>query len=264
MICNFLITSMELPITLVYLHFGQLIPSSYSLCLFWIFINYLLFPASAWIMAIASIQRYIFIFHKHLMNSSFKHYIPIFLPPIFLFIWYIVLIFFYPCQQQFDYTQMWCFGACYVYQYIIGTIDWMISSVVPVLLTVIFNIVLILRVIYQKYKMQRGRTWRTTRKLAIQLLSISFLFLAIYLPLIIFGLIRLWIDPLFLFVFTMNYYAYAIYCVPLLMPLVCLISLPEIIIQMKRLCCCSNRIRPMQPQQFTLTTFSRRYMQETR
>ncbi|CAF1080609.1 unnamed protein product [Adineta steineri] len=114
---------MELPVTLAYLHFGEVIPSSYSLCLYWIYMNYLLFPSSAWIMAIASIQRYIFIFHKHLMNSFLKHYIPIFLPPILLSIWYVVLIFFYPCQQQFDYTQAWCFGACYLNEGLIGTID---------------------------------------------------------------------------------------------------------------------------------------------
>jgi hypothetical protein len=45
--------------TIVYLYFGRLIPSSSSLCLFWIFINYLLFPTSACIMVVASIQRYI-------------------------------------------------------------------------------------------------------------------------------------------------------------------------------------------------------------
>ena len=215
-------------------------------------------------MAIASIQRYIFIFHKHLMNTHFKHYIPILLPPIFLFIWYFVLIFFYPCQQQFDYTQVWCLGACYIYQGIIGTIDWIISSFVPVLLTGIFNILLIVRVVYQKYTMQRARTWRTTRKLVIQLLSISFLFLTIYLPLIIFGLIRLWIDPLFLFVFTMVYLAYVVYLVPLLVPFICLISLPEIVKQMKKLCCSGGRVGPMHPQQLTLTAFSRRNMQKTR
>ena len=129
LICNFLITIIELQITLVYLHFGQLIPSSSSLCLFWIFANYFLFPASGWIMAVASIQRYILIFHKHLMNTHLKHYIPILLPPVFLFIWYFVLAFFYPCQQQFDYTQLWCVGACYLYQGIIGTIDWIITVV---------------------------------------------------------------------------------------------------------------------------------------
>ena len=264
LICNFLITTIELPITLVYLHFGHLNPTSFSLCLFWIFANYLLFPASFWIMAVASVQRYFLIFHKHLMNTRLKHYILIFLPPIFLFIWYIVLIFFYPCQQQFDYTQAWCLSACYLYEGIIGTIDWILSSFVPIALTIIMNVLLILRVVYQKYKMQRARTWRTTRKLTIQLFSISFLFLSIYLPLTIFGLIRLWIDPYFLFVFTMVYFAYAAYLVPLLMPFVCLISLPEILTKLKKICCLSGRIEPIQPQHIPMTLITRRNMQQTK
>ncbi|CAF4148704.1 unnamed protein product [Adineta steineri] len=254
---------MELPVTLAYLHFGEVIPSSYSLCLYWIYMNYLLFPSGAWIMAIASIQRYIFIFHKHLMNSYVKHYLPIFLPPILLSIWYFVLIFFYPCQQQFDYTQIWCYGACYLYDVVISTIDWIVSSFIPVVLTVIFNIILLLRVIYRKYKMKRGNTWRTTRKLSIQLFSISFLFLSIYLPLIIFGLIRTWIDPYFLYVFTMTYLAYVAYFVSLLMPFICLISLPEIVTKIKRLCCLSSRVEPLQQQQIAMTLITRRNIQQT-
>ncbi|CAF1031704.1 unnamed protein product [Adineta steineri] len=263
LICNFLIITMELPITLVYLYFGEHIPSSYSLCLYWIYINYLLFASSVWMMAIASIQRYIFIFYKHFMKSYLKHYIPIFLPPILLSIWYFVLIFFYPCQQQFDYTQLWCFGACYLYDEMIGTIDWIVSSFIPIVLTVIFNIILLLRVIYRKYKMKRGNTWRTTRKLSIQLFSISFLFLSIYLPLIIFGLIRTWIDPYFLYVFTMTYLAYVAYFVSLLMPFICLISLPEIVTKIKRLCCLNNRVEPIQQQQIAMTLITRRNIQQT-
>ena len=209
-------------------------------------------------MAIASIQRYMFIYHRNLINTPLKYYVPVVVSITLLFIWYIVLIFFYPCEQQLDSTQLWCWGACYVYQGIIGTIDWIISSLVPVLLTTIFSLILIVRVIHQKYKMRGGRTWRTTRKLTIQLLTISFLFLAIYLPLIIFGLIRIWFDPYFLLLFTMDYYAYTVYLVPLLIPFVCLISLPEVVKELTKLCCFKNRVQPFQGNQFTMTAISRR------
>ncbi|UJR20111.1 hypothetical protein I4U23_023245 [Adineta vaga] len=258
LVANFLITTTELPLTLIYIYFGQVIPSSASLCLYWIFMNYLLFTTSGWIMAIASFQRYLFIFHKQLINTRLKHYLPIILPPILLFIWYTSLIFFYPCQQFFDYTQLWCIGACYVYEGTIGTIDWMLSSFTPVVLTIIFNIVLFIRVVHQKFKMRRGRTWRTTRKLALQIFLISFLFLIIYLPLTIFGLIRLWFDPLFLLVLTMVYFAYAIYLVPLLMPFICLISMPEIKIRIKRLFCRGTRVQTILNQQILMTYITRR------
>jgi hypothetical protein len=139
-------------------------------------------------------------------------------------------------------------GACFQYEGLIGTIDWIIGSLTPVSLTTIFNIILVVRAVYQKYKMQGDRAWRTTRKLTIQLLSISLLFLTLYLPMVLFALIRLWFDPSFLFVFVTNYFAYAGYLVPLLTPFVCLISLPEMITEIKKLFCCSNRVQPIQPQ----------------
>ncbi|UJR20156.1 hypothetical protein I4U23_023288 [Adineta vaga] len=266
LICNFLIVTIELPVTLTYLHFDQLVPASNGLCFYWIFTNYFLFTSSLWVMAIASIQRYILIFHAHIMNSHLKHYTPIILPTLFLFIWYVVLIFFYSCEQQFDYTQLWCIGPCFAFQGTMGTIDWILSSFIPVVLTVIFNILLILRVVYQKYRIQHGRTWRTTRKLALQLFSISFLFLSIYLPLIIISLVRIWFDPYFLLLFGVLYMAYSVYLVPLLMPFICLISLPEIVLRMKKLCCCgfNNRVEAIGHRHIPMTVTSRRANQEPR
>ncbi|UJR20153.1 hypothetical protein I4U23_023285 [Adineta vaga] len=263
LICNFLIVAMELPVTLTYLHFDQLVPASNRICLYWMFANYFLFTSSLWVMGIASIQRYILIFHAQLMNSHLKHYTPIILPILFLFIWYVVLLFFYSCDQQYDYTQFLCFGPCFSYQNITGTADWILSSFIPVVLTVIFNVLLILRVVYQKYRMQRGRTWRTTRKLALQLFSISFLFLSIYLPYVLIALIRLWFDPSFLMFFGVLYLVYIAYLVPLLMPFICLVSLPEIVLQMKKLYYnFNNRVRPIGHRNIPMTVTSRRANQE--
>ncbi|UJR20151.1 hypothetical protein I4U23_023283 [Adineta vaga] len=144
-----------------------------------------------------------------------------------------------------------------------GTIDWILSSFIPVVLTVIFNVLLILRVIYQKYRMRRGRTWRTTRKLALQLFSISFLFLSIYLPYVLIALIRLWFDPSFLMFFGVLYLVYIAYLVPLLMPFICLVSLPEIVLRMKKLCCSgfNNRVEAIGHRNIPMTMTSRRVNQ---
>ncbi|CAF1432084.1 unnamed protein product [Adineta ricciae] len=64
-----------------------------------------------------------YVHFEQFINTHLKHYLPIALPPILLSIWYTVLIFFYPCQQFFDYTQLWCIGACYVFEGTIGTMD---------------------------------------------------------------------------------------------------------------------------------------------
>jgi len=215
-------------------------------------------------MAVASIQRYLMIYHRHLINNRIKHYVPVVFFLVFLFIWYLCLIFAYPCEQYFDPSQLWCLGACYIYDGLIGTIDWILSSLIPVVLTTVCNLLLIIRVVAQKLKMARGRTWRTTRKLTLQLFSIAFLFLIIYFPLIIFGLVRVLIDPYFLFEFTMNYYVYAIYIVPILMPFVCLISLPEIVKCLRRFISRDHRIEPMASRHLTMTVFSRRFPQQSK
>ncbi|CAF4433738.1 unnamed protein product, partial [Adineta steineri] len=72
------------------------------------------------------------------------------------------------------------------------------------------------------------------------------------------------INSLFLYVFTMVYYfAYASYLISLLMPFICLISLPEIITNIKRLCCLSSRVEPLQQQQITMILITRRNIQQT-
>ena len=213
-------------------------------------------------MVAVSMQRYVFIFHKSLLNTRFKHYVPILLPPVLFVIWYVVLICFYPCQQQFDYRQLWCSGACYGYQGLISSIDWIISSLLPVSISIVFNILLLIQVVYRKYKMQHARTWRTARKLIIQLLPISCLFFSIYVPVNILVLIRLWFDPSLLLDFYMNIFAYFNYFGPLLVPFVSLIGIPEIMTRMKRCNCCGNIRRPQPIQQFPLTPFTGRVLQQ--
>ncbi|CAF1256308.1 unnamed protein product [Adineta ricciae] len=246
--CNFLVVTVELPITLVYLYFGQLTPAVYSLCIYWVFVNFFPYTTSFWMMAVTSIQRYLFIFHRNLVNSHLKHYTPLALPTISYGIWYTVFIFFYPCQQHVDYTQLWCMGACYAYEDVIGAVDWILSSAIPILTTIAINDLLIIRVVYQKYKIQHIHTWRITRKLVSQLLSISLLFLSIYLPITLFVLIRLWIDPSFLVTENALYFLYAGYLVPLLTPFICLISLPEIVKKIKTACFGNNAINLQQQQ----------------
>ena len=199
--------------------------------------NCWVFGCSIHTMAVASIQRYILIFHRNFMNTPVKHYLPFLLPPVLLFIWYIALIFFYPCEQHFDNTQLWCGGSCYSYYAVSGSINWITTCFIPILLTLIFNVLLLLRMVHQKFKMQRHRSWRKTRKLTIQLVWVSFLFLTIYLPYIIFALIRLWIDPSFLSIPSMTYLAYTLYLVPLLMPFICLMVFPQIMTELKKCCC---------------------------
>lgn len=169
-------------------------------CIFWIIFDYAMSSVHLWIIAVLSLERYLLIFFKQsIMNDRKRRcllcYILVPSIVLFLFSWYLYLVAFYPCEQtQFDYTQIICSSSCY--QTVAGNaflnFDWIISGLLPVFLTVLFTFMLILHVVYQKYKIRshliRQETWRRTRKMFLQLLPITLAFLVFIMPLITVGL----------------------------------------------------------------------------
>lgn len=152
-------------------------------------------------MALLSAERYLLIFFKPLVMKNkircfLLYYFPVVVIFLFFLFWYMYLLMFYPCEQtHFDFTQIFCAFSCYE---IVGSeslrnFDWIISNLLPVFLTVLFTLILILHVLYQKHKigrhLMRNETWKRTRKMFIQLLPITFIFLFFTMPLIVVGLL---------------------------------------------------------------------------
>ncbi|CAF1526705.1 unnamed protein product, partial [Rotaria sordida] len=76
--------------------------------------------------------------------------------------------------------------------------------------------------------MRRTLNWRSTRKLTLQLMSISILYLLFWFPLALVSLIRIYFIPTFIDEITYYYLYYTPYLVQLLIPFVCIACLPEI------------------------------------
>ena len=81
-VCNFLITATELPITLAFLRTGHVQATRDSFCYYWIFLNYALSGVSLYLMAVASLERYILIFwsrqlHRIVLCRRLVHYVPL-------------------------------------------------------------------------------------------------------------------------------------------------------------------------------------------
>ena len=201
-------------------------------CVFWIIFDYAMSSVHLWIIAILSLERYLLIFFKQsIVNDRkrrcFLYYILVPSIVLFLFLWYLCLVAFYPCEQtQFDYTHIICSSACY--QTVASTaflnFDWIISGLLPVFLTVFFTFILILHVLYQKHKIRRHlirqETWRRTRKMFLQLLPITLSFLVFIMPLITVGLMAVsdpWYETIPYF-----YVNCLSYCLPLSIPFVIL------------------------------------------
>jgi phosphatidylglycerophosphate synthase len=117
-----------------------------------------------------------------------------------------------------------------------GTFDLFFDVITPVLIIFLCNLALFLRVVCQN-TIVIGRVVnhrRRQRKLAIQLALISFIYLAVWMPLSIIQLGQIYIDPTFLLNY-LNTFNFLVYIVPLILPMICLLSMSEILKQLKTL-----------------------------
>ncbi|CAF1417981.1 unnamed protein product [Adineta ricciae] len=89
----------------------------------------------------------------------------------------------HPCNRPFIYR----FEFCLRYFCIIDTPwlalwDSILHNTIPAYIIVIFNIVLLIRVLYQRFIIRQRIDWRNYKRLASQTLSISALYLFLHLP----------------------------------------------------------------------------------
>ncbi|CAF4871275.1 unnamed protein product, partial [Rotaria sp. Silwood1] len=153
---------------------------------------------SLYLMAVASLERYILIFwshyfHRTILRRQLIHYIPLLFVITLPVFWYAALLLFYVCppEAEFNYNYFVCGGACYQSSKIWATIDWILMSLLPVLSITIINVLLLTQVFWQKRRVRQALTWRKTRKMIIQLSATVFLYLITQLPLAILSIIGL-------------------------------------------------------------------------
>ena len=230
-IVSFIETTSELPIALQYLRLGYVKPTKYSFCIFWIWYNFSLQTVNLSLMTWTSIERHILIFHSNLIQTSMGkikwHYIPLTICSIYIPIFYFVCVVLYQCENFFDYSSYLCGPICYNSVTWLSTFDWTTNILFPSLMIPLASISLLLRVLIQAKKMKRTLTWRSTRKMTMQLMIISMLYLIFWFPLALVSLIRIYFIPTFIDEITNYYLNYTPYLVQLLMPFVCIASLPE-------------------------------------
>jgi len=207
--------------------------STTTFYLIWVFVDYAFYSAQIALFAWAVIERHILTFHDKWIASRkkrlFIHYILIAAIPIYCFIYY-CLIYFGPfCENSFDsFIAGGIYISCLFSRTFLGTWDLIVHQFIPTLIIVIFSALLILRVIWQKLRLHQPIQWRRHRKMTIQLLSISYIYLIFNVP---------WTSLVFAFQYGLSaeaayvpllYAGYLYYYVFFLFPLVCCGSLPEI------------------------------------
>jgi hypothetical protein len=228
----------DIPLHLQFFRTGVVRPATRALCLIWWFIDSGLFSIIAVLIVFASFERHIFIFHSHMVATKRKrllfHYFPLLIIVLFMLIFYSIAIFAPICDSTFDYTADLCgTHACYNSVPFFG-VERTIFGVGTGFLIFIVSMTLILRFICRRYRIQRYILWQKQRKLAVQVISMSLLYLIFMFPLSTIYLVRLcclpnWADETFPIFFYLSYLAV------LLIPFAYLAGSPKLWNKVKRL-----------------------------
>ena len=232
--------TISVPLMLHWYRHGDAWKLTLSFSDFWTFIDYSCYSMQLVGFAWASIERHILVFHSHWISTKkkefFVHYLPLITLLVYSFTYYFVLIVFPPCKESirpspFNGVPMPCilFNSVF-YKY--NTIS---HQFIPTFLIIILNIGLLLRVIWQKARMNRSVQWRKQRKMIIQLLSISILYFIFMGPRTIFQFCR-FIGLETHIILTLFYHsAFFANYIMFLFPYVCCGSMPQLAKRLNRL-----------------------------
>ncbi|CAF3396378.1 unnamed protein product [Rotaria socialis] len=240
LISDFLLVTTELPFSLNYLSLGYV--QSTKICLFWAFWDYYLETNTLFLTMYAAIERYILIFHKEciMKNKLFFHYIPLGFVCFYTFGTKVYLVPLFPCKPNYSYdlAAFVCGGPCYLDAVIQGVYDTIVNVMLPTCALLIFNLLMISRVIKYKYKVspsaQVSNKLKKSRRMILQLLAISLMTLITWMPWIFIILVHDFYDPSFGEQFINIFLHYLPYFTSFASPFLVLINLPKIRAEFKK------------------------------
>ena len=229
LIVSFLFVTINLSLSLSYMYTSYVYPSSDLYCTLWNWFHYSLNIINLFLMGFASLERNWLIFYPKLTAQKYRrflfHYCPLIFCVIYPPFFYFAAMFIHKCQAYYDYTQLLCTWPCYFYNLQWTNFDLFFNNYTPLCSIPVFCCVLYIRVLVQKNKLKQQRfKWKRDKKLILQLWSQSSLYLAMWMPLQLAGLINLYLDPLFLLQDQITYMYLFPYLIHLLYPAVILIS----------------------------------------
>ena len=171
-------------------HSGRVSIATPNFCLAWWLIDFGLYSMQTVILAWASVERHILIFHsKHLRTKRqklFYHYLPPMILIVYLVGFYLGAIVIPPCNNEFHFNEIECgLEPCYENLLFLGLWDKIVHNFLPTLIIACVNVALIYRIIAQKQRLRQPIQWRKHRRMSMQLLPISAIYLFLNLPIVI-------------------------------------------------------------------------------
>ena len=242
LVLNFIQVLIDISLALQFLNTGIVRPSLASTCTVWMFIDSFTYYLGLLLMAWASFERHLLIFHSQLFNTQRRrflfHYLPISILCTHGLVFYVFVDFFYPCTNTFDFTMAFCGLVCYMNlstPTVFG-IEMMAHQVLSTFFIGLFSIGLLVRTIISRQRLQRSVEWRKYRKMIIQLLSISIVYLIFSVPFSINPLAQLAGKPTpFPYDLYLNIFSYWAYGIAIFLPVFIAASSPNIVLKLKQL-----------------------------
>ena len=163
-------------------------PASVTFCASWTWVHYSINVSNLILMAFACGERHWLLFRLNPMHIRrtriICHYIPIAACLIYPSLLYFGLIFLYPCEPVYDFTQLLCMMPCYFISSTVANFDTYFNNWAPNIAIPFLSGMLFLRFLLQKRRMHiEIFQWKRDRKMVMQLLSVTALYVCMWSPL---------------------------------------------------------------------------------
>ncbi|CAF4244503.1 unnamed protein product [Rotaria magnacalcarata] len=134
----------DVPFYLNFIVHSSVVPSKPSTCLLWWFVNIGMYDGGVIFMAWTAFERHIIVFHEQWISTRKRriivHYFPMCFLILYIFIYYIYAIYYFPCENTYDYTLPFCNEfPCYAYDPIMGIWDWIVNIASPTFLEALLS-----------------------------------------------------------------------------------------------------------------------------
>ena len=260
LVFNLPVQLVDVSLYLFVLRNGFVQPAVPAVCLLWSFVDNGIYAIGVVLLTWFAIERYILIFHdRWVINQRGRllfHYLPLTVIITYLFLFYVIGVFFLPCENVYDYSSLYCgVYPCLEFYYFLSLWEAIVHYFIPVALESIVSAAVLIRVLWQKRRLRQSIQWRKQRRMILQLVLISGINIPLNLPLYIiyiaetFGLsIENSIEPrLWFFFFS--------YLVIFSFPFASLCQFPVLRKQMKKIICF---MMPKPPRQVAIVAAPRR------
>lgn len=228
-VTSFIFVTSVLSISLAYMYRSYVIPSTHLFCSIWTWFHYSVNIINLFLMGFASIERHWLIFHPSLIQTQSRrivfHYCPIVFCLVYPPTFYALALFVHQCENDYNFTQLLCTWPCYFYNPNWARVDLFFNNYTPLVTIPLACTSLYIRVFIQKHKLkQQPFKWSRDKKLILQIWAISTLYLAMWMPIQLTGLINTYWDPSFMLQEQIDYMYLFPYLIHIFYPFIVLLS----------------------------------------